>query len=251
MGSKPQAPVYSMDKAIADQNRLNQAAGLQQYANINSPLGGYSVSVDPNTGKMTVNKNLSENSLLAQQAQANALSRFIANPQDATRSYYNMQMSYIQPQFDAQMDAAKEDMANRGISAGSKTWNQTLGNLEESQDRARTAMINEALFNAQNYQNNILGQAQLAGNQVIDPTMIAGAQGAGLEDIYNKEFENAKARYKTEVANSNKWGRALGIGGSIIGGVIGGIYGGPMGAKMGAEAGGSAGAGWGGIADNS
>lgn len=251
MGNKPQAPTFNKEAALAEQNRLNVAAGRQQYANINSPMGGYTVSVDPDTGKMTINKNLSEQSLLAQAAQANALSRFVANPQAATQAYYNQQMAYVQPTFDAQINNVKESMANRGIAMGSKTWNDTLASLESAQDKAKTAMINNAMFNAQDYQNNLLGQASMAGNQVIDPSMIEGQGGAGLYDTYLPSYENEKARYKTAVANSNKWGQALSIGGSIIGGVIGGIYGGPMGAKMGAEAGGSAGSGWGGIIDNS
>ena len=72
MGSTPKAPRYDQSADIAEQNRLNQAAGLQQYANVSSPLGGYSVSVDPTTGQMTVNKNLSENSQLAMQKQLGA-----------------------------------------------------------------------------------------------------------------------------------------------------------------------------------
>lgn len=249
MGSKPHAPKYDTTASLNEQNRLNQAAGYQTYANVNSPLGGYSVSVDPDTGKMTVNKNLSDNSLLAQQAQANALSRFVANPQEATRAYYNQQMQYVQPVFDRQIDAAKESMTNRGIAMGSKTWNDTLAAIESDQDKARTAIANEALFNAQNYQNNILGQAQTAGNLIIDPALIQGAQGAGLYDTYSKKFENEKQKYQTKMASGNTWGNILGTVGGIAGGVIGGIYGGPQGAVMGAQAGTAGGSGIGGVID--
>lgn len=249
MGSKAHAPIYNTDASLAEQNRLNQAAGYQTYANVNSPMGGYSVSVDPNTGKMTVNKNLSENSLLAQQIQANALSRFVADPRTATQAYYNQQMAYVQPQFDAQIDAAKESMANRGIAMGSKTWNDTLAAIENNQDKARTAIANEAMFNAQNYQNNILGQAQTAGGMVVDPALIQGAQGAGLYDTYSKKFENEKQKYQTAMASGNKWGNILGTVGGIAGGVVGGIFGGPGGAVMGAQAGTAGGSGIGGVID--
>lgn len=209
MGSKPNAPTYNTNAALAEQNRLNQAAGYQTYANVNSPMGGYTVSVDPDTGKMTVNKNLSKNSLLAQQAQANALSRFVADPRTATQAYYNAQMAYVQPQFDAQIDAAKSSMANRGIAMGSKTWNETLKAINNEQDKAKIAMLNNAMFNAQDYQNNILGQAQNAGGMVIDPQMLAGAQGAGLENTYDKKWQNEQDVYKTKMARYNNNIRAI------------------------------------------
>lgn len=218
MGHKPSAPTYNANAALAEQNRLNQAAGYQTYANVNGPMGGYTVSVDPNTGKMTVNKNLSRNSQMAMAAQANALSRFVANPQEATQAYYNQQMAYVQPQFDAQIDAAKESMANRGIAMGSKTWNDTLAAIESNQDKAKTAMLNNAMFNAQEYQNNILGQAQTAGGMVIDPQLISGAQGAGLENTYNKKFKNEQDIYKTKMARYNANIKAIVDPLSIFGG---------------------------------
>lgn len=203
MGHKPKAPTYNTQASLAEQKRLNQAAGYQTYANVNSPMGGYSVSVDPNTGKMTINKNLSENSLLAQQLQANALARFVANPQEATQAYYNTQMAYVQPVFDRQIADAKSSMANRGIAMGSKTWNDTLASIENAQDKARTAMLNDAMFNAQEYQTNILGQAGTAGGMVVDPQLVAGAQGAGLDNTYNKKFKNEQDVYKTKMSRYN------------------------------------------------
>lgn len=218
MGHKPSAPTYNANAALAEQNRLNQAAGYQTYANVNSPMGGYSVTVDPQTGKMTVNKTLSRNSQMAMDAQGNALSRFVANPQEATRAYYESQMQYVQPVFDKQIADAKSSMANRGIAMGSKTWNETLAALNENQDRAKTAMINDAMFNAQDYQNNILGQAQTAGGMVIDPQLVAGAQGAGLENTYNKAWQNERDIYKTKMARYNANIKAIVDPLSIFGG---------------------------------
>lgn len=222
MGHKPSAPTYNTQAALAEQNRLNQAAGYQTYANLNGPLGSYNVSVDPVTGKMTINKTLSGNSMLAQQAQADALSRFVGDPQAAQQAYYNAQMAYVQPTFDRQIEAAKESMANRGIVPGSKAWDSTLANIENEQDKTRAALINEALFNGQNYQNNILSQAQMAGNQVYDPTLIEGAQGAGLENVYNKKWQNKQDIYKSKMARYNAIQSAIWTGGaSAIGKTLG------------------------------
>jgi hypothetical protein len=86
---------------------------------------------------------------------------------------------------------------------GSKTWNETLAAIENEQDKAKTAMLNNAMFNAQDYQNNILGQAETAGSMVIDPQLIAGAQGAGLENTYDKKWQNKQDNYKTQMARYN------------------------------------------------
>lgn len=250
MGHKAQAPVYSQDAAITEQNRLNQAVANQYYADVNSPLGGYSINVDPKTGQMTVNKQLSGVSNYALTTQGNILGRYMANPQEAQNSYYSQQMQYVNPTFANQINDLQDSLTNRGIRLGSKAWNSAMDNVYNAQDKANTAMINNALFNGQQYQRNLLSQAGLAGSQVIDPTLIEGQQGAGLYSTYEPKFENEKAKYQTAATSSNKWGQALGIGGGIIGGVIGGIFGGPAGAKLGAEAGGNAGSGWGGILDN-
>ena len=236
MGHKPSAPTYNKEAALAEQNRLNQAAGLQTYANLNSPTGGYSVTVDPVTGKMSLTKNLSENSLMAMAAQRNALDRFVANPNQAAQAYYNMQMAYVQPQFDAQVDAAQADMLNRGIRPGSDAWNQVMDNINLTQDRAKTEMANNALFNGQNYQTNLLGQAESAGNLVIDPQLIAGARGAGLSNTYDKKWQNEQDIYKTQMARYNArmksiFGSIGKIGGSVAGGLAGGSDGGSGGGE--------------------
>lgn len=251
MGSKAHAPVYNRDAALKEQNRINQAVANQTYADLNSPLGGYSVYVDPNTGQMTINKSLNDNSLLAQQIQGNLISQYTADPRAAQDAYYNRQLQYVNPTFERQVANAQESLANRGVQMGSNTWNKAMNSVYGAQDKADTAMLNNALLNGQQYQSNLINQAGTAGNLVYDPTLIEGQQGAGLYDTYDKQFENEMARYKTKVASSNKWGQALGLAGGIVGGVLGGIYGGPQGAQMGAQAGTSAGSGWGGIVDNS
>ena len=200
---------------------------------------------------MTVNKTLGANSTLAQQLQGRILSQYTADPRTAQDVYYNRQMQYVNPTFERQVANAESSLANRGVQMGSNTWNNAMNSVYGAQDKANTAMLNNALLNGQQYQSNLVNQAETSGNLVYDPTLIEGQQGAGLYDTYDKQFENEMARYKTKVAGNNKWGSALGVAGGIIGGVLGGIYGGPQGAAMGAQAGTSAGSGWGGIVDNS
>lgn len=251
MGSKPSTPKFSEGSALAEQNRLNQAAGYQTYANINSPMGGYSVSVDPDTGQMTVNKVLSDNSNAALAQQRAILANYSGDSTDAANAYYNARMAYLQPQMQRQVTRGQTALTNRGIPIGGSAWNEYMGDIYDAQNQQLAGVGSSALSAGQNYQTNMLGQSQIAGNMVIDPTLIQGAGGAGMYDTYLKDFENQKQRYQTDVANSNGWGNALGTAGGIIGGVIGGIFGGPGGAAMGAQAGTSAGRGIGGIADNS
>lgn len=242
MGSKPKAPTYNQQADIAEQNRLNQAAGLQQYANVSSPLGGYSISVDPTTGQMTVNKTLSDTSRLAQQQQLNALGLYTGDPTEAANAYYNAQMTYLQPQMDRQITRAESSLTNRGLPIGSSAWNEYLGDIYENQNRTLSALSNEALANGQQYQTNILNNAALLGGQVIDPTMIGGQAGAGLENTYTKQFANQQQKYQTKMANKNALTSGLlGAVGSIGGAAIGSLLAPGAGTAAGAALGGSLG----------
>lgn len=225
MGDKPSAPTYNASADIAEQKRLNQAAGLQQYANMSSPLGGYSVSVDPVTGQMTVNKTLSENSQLAMQKQLGALGTYTGDPTEAANAYYNAQMAYLQPHLDRQVERAESSLTNRGLPIGSNAWNEYLGDIYENQNRTLSALSNEALANGQQYQSNILNQAAMLGGQVIDPTMVAGQAGAGLTNTYDKQFQNEQQKYQTEMARKNALTsgilNAVGtIGGAAVGSLL-------------------------------
>lgn len=228
MGHKPQAPTYNAQADIAEQNRLNQAAGLQQYANVSSPLGGYNVTVDPTTGQMTVNKNLSDNSQLALQQQLQTLGTYTGDPTEAANKYYNSQMIYMQPHLDRQVERAESSLTNRGLPIGSNAWNEYLGDIYENQNRTLSALSDEALAKGQQYQSNILNNAAMLGGQVIDPTMVGGQGAAGLANTYDKQFQNEKEKYQTAMANYNsKMGALTGalgtIGGAALGSVIPGI----------------------------
>lgn len=195
-------PEYNTGAALAEQSRLNTTIGGQQYANVSSPLGGYSVSVDPVTGQLTVNKSLSENSQTALSKQLGALNTYTGDPTEAANAYYNAQMSYLQPQLDRQVERAESSLTNRGLPIGSSAWNEAMGNVYDSQNRALDALSNEALSRGQAYQGNILGQAQLLGGQVIDPSMLAGQAGAGLSDTYANQYNAALAQQQANYDNA-------------------------------------------------
>lgn len=238
MGSKPKTPTYNASADIAEQNRLNQAAGLQQYANVSSPLGGYSVSVDPTTGQMTVNKNLSENSQLAMQKQLNTLGMYTGDPTEAANAYYNAQMAYLQPQMDRQIERAESSLTNRGLPIGSSAWNEYLGDIYENQNRTLSSLSDQALASGQQFQSNILNNAAMLGGQVIDPTMVAGQGAAGLSNTYDKQFQNEQQKYQTKMAQRNALTSGiLGAVGTIGGAALGSILAPGVGTAAGAAAG--------------
>lgn len=222
MGSTPDTPNYNSNLDRAEQNRINQLAGAQQYANVNSPLGGYSVTVDPTTGQLTIDKTLSDNSKLALQQQLATLGNYTGNPTEAANAYYNAQMAYLQPQLDRQVARAESSMTNRGLPLGSKAWNEYLGDVYENQNRTLSALSSEALANGQQYQANILNQAGMLGGQVIDPTMVGGQAGAGLSNMYDKQFQNEQQKYQSEMARKNAiTSGVLGAVGTIGGAALG------------------------------
>lgn len=241
MGSSASTPpLYDTQAAIAEQNRINQAAGIQQYANVSSPLGGYTTSIDPTTGQITVNKTLSDTSTAAQKAQLGTLSQYTGDPTKAANAYYNAQMAYMQPQLDRQVQRAESSLTNRGLPLGSSAWNSAMGDIYDAQNRTLTALSNEALANGQQYQSNLLNQAAMLGSQVIDPTMISGQAGAGLESTYDKLYNSQIEKWKQDQANQNAnggWGSLIGtIGGAALGSIVPGV-----GTALGSQLGGAIG----------
>ena len=234
MGSSSNAPKYDTSAAQAEQQRINQATGQQMYANVVSPLGGYATSIDPVTGQLTVNKTLSDTSKLAQQQQLNALGTYTGDPTQASDAYYNAQMVYLQPQFERQVERAESSLTNRGLPIGSSAWNEALENVYDAQNRSLESLTNNALAQGQQYQSNILNQAAMLGSQVIDPTMVSGQAGTGLESAYDKQFENEVEQWKQGQANKNS---LLGNIAKIAGTAIGAYFGGPAGAAVGGAAG--------------
>lgn len=197
-----QLPQYNTEAALAEQNRLSSTIGAQQYANVNSPLGGYSISVDPTTGQMTVNKSLSDNSTTALEKQNQALNTYTGDPTEAANAYYNAQMAYLQPQLDRQVERAESSLTNRGLPLGSSAWNSAMGDIYDAQNRTLSSLSNQALANGQQYQSNILNQAGMLGSQVIDPSMVAGQGGAGLSDIYNNQYNAGVAQAQADYENA-------------------------------------------------
>ena len=237
MGSSSSAPKYDTNAAQAEQNRINQATGQQMYANVVSPLGGYTTSIDPATGQITVNKNLSDTSKLAQQQQLATLGSYTGDPTRASDAYYKAQMAYLQPQFQRQVERAESSLTNRGLPIGSSAWNEALENVYDAQNRSLESLTNNALAQGQQYQSNILNQAAMLGSQIIDPTMISGQAGTGLENTYDKQFQSEVEAWKQEQANKNAMINGIvKLGGTALGAVLGG----PAGAAIGGSVAGAA-----------
>lgn len=251
MGQTPNTPHYNMNAAINEQNRVNLASANQKYADVNGPQGGYSVSVDPTTGQMTVNKVLSQNSQTAYGQQQQMLERGLTyNPNEAEQAYYNAQMAYLQPQMQRQVARTESGLTNRGIALGSNAWNEATGDMYNAQNQMMGGIGSSAVNAGQNYQNNIYNQSSMLGSQIIDPTVVSGQAGAGLESTYDPQFENKIAKYKTLMSANHANQQILGGIGTVAGGIIGGIYGGWGGAQAGAAIGGAAGTGIGAAADS-
>ena len=237
MGDKPSVPKYDVNQAQAEQNRINQATGQQMYADVVSPLGGYKTSIDPVTGKITIDKQLSDVSQLAQQQQLATLDAYTGDPTRAADAYYKAQMAYLQPQMQRQVERAESSLTNRGLPIGSSAWNEAMGGVYDAQNRSLESLTANALAQGQQYQSNILNQAAMLGSQIIDPTMVGGQAGAGLENAYDKQFANEVEKYKQEMAERNALIQGVSaLGGKAVGAILGGMTGGASGAAAGVTA---------------
>lgn len=253
MGVSPSTPHYNQDAARQEQYRINQATANQLYSDVNSPLGGYSTYVDPTTGQITVNKSLSANSQNALGQQQLALENYYANDgTDAANAYYNAQIAYLQPQMQRQTTRAETALTNRGIPIGGSAWNEYMGDVRDAQNQQLSGLGSSAISAGQGYQSNFLNQANMLGGQVIDPTLVSGQGGAGYENMYDPQFENEVAKYKTKMAGSNVHQQVLGAGGTVVGGLLGGYFSGgnPAAIYGGAALGGAGGTALGTVIDN-
>lgn len=251
MGQTPNTPHYNQDAARQEQNRVNLGASYQKYADVYGPNGGYYTTVDPKTGQLAVNKYLSDNSQTALNQQKTALENYYTNDgTDAANAYYNAQMAYLQPLMQRQTARSETALTNRGIPVGGAAWNEYMGDVRDAQNQRVASLGSAALSAGQGYQGNFLNQANMLGSQVVTPQLIAGQSGAGLEDTYDPQYQNAIAKYKTLMATNHTNQQILGTIGAVGGGIIGGIYGGPGGAAAGASIGGAAGTGIGAAADS-
>ena len=147
-------------------------------------------------------------------------------------------MAYLQPQMDRQVQRAESSLTNRGLPLGSSAWNSAMENIYDTQNRTLSSLSNEALLQGQQYQSNILGQAGMAGGQVIDPSMVAGQAGAGLSDTYDKLYNSQVEAWKQEQASKNALTSGLlGAVGKIGGAAIGTLIAPGVGTAAGAAAG--------------
>lgn len=209
MGSKPDAPKYNTEAALAEQNRVNQASASQLYADVNGPNGGYYTTVDPTTGQVTINKYLSGNSQKALNQQQAALENYyVTDGTDAANAYYNARMAYLQPQMQRQVVRSESALTNRGIPIGGSAWNEYMGDVYDAQNQQMANIGNQALSAGQGYQNNFLTQANMLGSQIVDPTLVSGQGGAGLYDMYEQQYQNDIDTYKTKMAKYNAKQRA-------------------------------------------
>lgn len=251
MGQTPNTPHYNQNAAINDQNRINLAAAYQKYADVNSPLGGYTTTVDPTTGQLTVNTTLDANSQNALDQQKAVLRQYMINDgSDAANAYYNARMAYLQPQMQRQTARSETALTNRGIPLGGNAWNEYMGDVYDAQNQQLSGLGSSALTAGQDYRTGLLNQGSALGGQVINPTLISGQSGAGLSDVYDPQFQNEIAKYKTLMSSNHANQQILGGIGSVAGGIIGGIYGGWGGAAAGSSIGGAAGTAVGATADS-
>ena len=253
MGVSPSTPHYNQDAARNEQYRINQATANQLYADVNSPLGGYTTSVNPVTGQITVNQALNDNSQNALNQQRFAIENYATTDgSDAANAYYNAQMAYLQPQMQRQTTRSETALTNRGIPLGGSAWNEYMGDVRDAQNQQLSGLGSSAISAGQGYQNNFLNQANMLGSQVVTPDMVSGQGGAGYENRYDQQFENDVAKYKTKMAGSNVHQQVLGAGGTVVGGLLGGYFSGWNPAAMygGAALGGAGGTALGTAIDN-
>lgn len=238
MGDKPKIPVYNMDEAIGEQERIRNSTRNDLYTNYNSLMGGY--SWDPNTNSINVNYSDEDKKRLG--LIGGGLTDITLNPEEYTDQYFQNTMENLQPQIDKYRAQVSSDLINKGIPIGSRAYNQ----VQEEMDKNIERQIENAYVESRSRAlSDISGQISNIGNmqsQIYQPQVYAGIGSVGLRDLYNDKFENEMDIYNVKVAERNAKNSALfgGIG-TGLGSAIGGMFGGGAGAQLGGKLGGSLG----------
>jgi hypothetical protein len=294
MGGKPDTPATPDYTALAQQQASQQQQLLQQQTQANrptqiNPMGTSQWTQDAN-GNWTQNTSLSPTMQglwnqytgnIAQQggAAGGMLSQFTANNPNYTgveQGILNQStainpasaqaafMSLMQPELTAQQNSTRANLAAQGITTGSQAGNMAENILSQNQNNAEAQSIVNSGTWANQQQQNLASQYNLANALRTNPlqdyqTLMTGTQvsqpsfsnftNAGVAQAPNL-MQAAQTGYQANLAAANA-GTAQGQGignalGSVVGGVAGSFFG-PVGTVAGSGMGGALGGMMGGL----
>lgn len=179
---------------------------------------------DASQGAQTNLANLAQN--LSSQAETNLATPFTYSNQDAENWAFDLASQRITPQLQQQRAALETQLANQGVTPGSRAWEAAIAQSNQGQNDAynqlalngRSQAFNEALTLRNAPINEI--SALLSGTQVSNPATqsqampqvsVAGTDVAGI----------TQTGYQNQLAASQSSGTALGglfgLGSSVIG----------------------------------
>jgi len=292
MGGGPSAPSVPDYTQTATQQANLQNQMIQQQTAANrpnqiNPMGSQTWSQDPTTGQWTQSTQFSPQTQglwdtytgnIGQQGKM--ATGFLGGIQGANQQYggtgtqgdilnqarnldptsvQNAYMARMQPQLTQQTNSLMAGLAAQGMTPGSDAYNQAVMlNNQKLNDAQSSAILNSGTW-ANQQQQNLNAQFQMAdalrqqplsnyqnlmaGTQVNQPqfgsfTNAAVGQAPNLTGAAQQTYQDQLANYNAAQASDTGIGSMLG---TVVGGVGGFMLGGPMGAMAGSQLGGAAG----------
>lgn len=179
---------------------------------------------DANQGAQTNLANLA-------QQQSGFLQDYLAKPfeytnQDAENWAFDLASQRLTPQIEQQRAALETQLANQGVTPGSRAWNAAMTQSNQAQNDAynqlalngRQMGFNEALTTRNQPINEI--SALLSGSQVSNPAAQSqampqvGVGGTDVAGIINSGYQN---QLQASQSGGNALGGLFGLGSSVIG----------------------------------
>lgn len=185
--SQPNYESYDIDKALRSGN-IGVISDLGNMKLVQNPDGSYSYKYES-----------SDTDKQRQNIMANILAGITGDTSDAQKAYYDQATRLLNERFSKQVADTDEALINRGIQAGTKQYNQVMGDLQENQQAQLSDIANKAIFAGQDLQSGQINQANaLSGGRDIGS--LAGM--AGTNQYYNDYMTQQNA-----IANAKYYGQ--------------------------------------------
>lgn len=217
--SNAKTPAY--DTTASQKEQMWAAEQARKYGNVgvNSALGGYSWTTNPN-GTQSVDVNLSDADKQKMALQNQALTNLNLDPTQAQNTYYNMATRYMEPQFKQAQQDLETNLINKGIPIGSQAWNRATGELQDTQQQALAQARDSSLFQGQQYTGGNISNINSLGSSIYNPLQnIVQGEGGQFGGQYDTQYAAQSAAAQQNAAAKNARTNAI-IG--AVGGMAGG-----------------------------
>ena len=186
--------MFNQNQAINQQlgNVAQSGVGYVQNA-MNNPLQAQALASIPQSTANQMVTGISMPNFRTSLDNAGNIQSGVSDPnllvKNTTDALYNQQAQYLDPQFQQAQSNLENQLANKGITAGSEAYDRAMGNFARQKQQAYESARNQAISGGINAAQGMFGM-NLQGGQFANQ---AQAQQYG-QNLQSAEFQNQAAQ---------------------------------------------------------